>query len=76
MFHNLNLHIIQFPSKRYGFVGTVPAALGDITVATVSDIMGGRAFDRNGETVTVKFPSFTTRDEAVAHAATRGFEVR
>lgn len=68
------LHVIQFPSGRYGFVGSVPKALGDIVPATRSDVMGGRAFrNEYGEIVTVKFPSFSTEDEARDFASYHGF---
>lgn len=73
MFGNLGLHVIQFPSKRFGFVGSIPAALGD--PATAEDRARSRAIYRVGADEIV-FPTFDARDAAVAHAATRGYEVR
>ena len=36
-------HLIQYPSGRFGYVGSVPTSLSDMVPATVSDIMAGRA---------------------------------
>ena len=78
MFGNLGVHIIQYPTGRFGFVGTLPGILGDIVPATTADVMGGRAHEHphTGEIVTIKFPSFETRDAAIAHATSRGVAVR
>ena len=66
-------NIIQFPSGRFGFVGNLPAPLGDKVSATKEDVMAGRAWrDEDGTTVTIKFPSFTTREEAIEHMRSRG----
>lgn len=68
MLANLELHIIQFPSGCWGYVGSIPMALGQIVKATRSDVMGGRAWrNPNGDMVTVKFPTFTTEAQAHAH---------
>lgn len=62
------LTIIQFPSGKYGYVGSIPLQLGSEIRATRSDIMGGRAFrNGKGEIVTIKFPSFETREDAQLH---------
>ena len=78
MFGNLGVHVIEFPSKRFGFVGTLPAALGTVVPASTADVMGGRAFrdPGTGEAVTVKFPSFETRVEAIEYAELKGVSVR
>lgn len=76
MFQNLGLHVISFPTGRFGFRGTVPGLLGTMVPATTDDIMGGRAFTHNGKTVTTKFPSFETREAAIQFAKDRGCEVR
>ena len=69
MFGNLGVHIIQYPTGRWGFVGTLPTSLGFVVEATTADIMAGRAetnpFD--GKAYTVKFPSFASQGEAQAH---------
>jgi len=76
-FDRLGIHVIQFPSKRWGFVGTLPAALGDVVPASTADVMGGRAYTApDGQIVTVKFPSFATEAEARAHTAARGVACR
>jgi hypothetical protein len=69
---SLGIHIISFPSGRFGYVGTLPRVLGSEQPASGSDIMGGRAY-RNaaGDTVVTKFPSFVTAADAVAHARSR-----
>ena len=77
MFGNLGVHVIDFPSGRFGFVGTLPAALGNPVTASRADIMAGRAFTApSGEVLTMAFPSFETRDAAVAYATARGITVR
>jgi len=69
---NLGLHIIQFPSKRFGFVGTIPAILGHEVPATTAAVMGGRSFfNAEGNLVEIKFPSFETEAEAKAFIASK-----
>ena len=63
---NLGVHVIQFPSGRYGFVGTLPSSLG-IPATSAADAMSGRK---------TKFPSFETRQDAIDHAASQGVTVR
>lgn len=73
MFKNLPLCVIQFPSGRYGYVGSVPMTLGTMVPATQSDVMGGRAVrDDSGALVAPKFPTFETANEAVEFAEFRG----
>jgi len=70
MFGNLGVHVIQFPSKRFGFVGTLPVALASIRAATTADVMGGRAYiNDHGALVAPHFPVFATEAEARAFAA-------
>ena len=70
------LHIIKNPAGTYSFVGSIPSELGNIVPANTSDIMGGRAWkDEEGELVTVKFPVFKTREDALHHAKFYGYEV-
>ena len=74
---SLGLHIIQFPSKKWGYVGSVPRALGDPVEATKSDVMSGRAYRAgDGRLMTLRFPAFDTREEAEAFAETRGVTAR
>lgn len=77
MFGNVGLHVIKFPSGRFGFVGSIPTELGTEVPATTAAVMGCRSH-RNvaGDLVEWKFPVFDTREAAVAFAADRGFEVR
>lgn len=75
---NTPCYVIDYPSGRFGFVGMIPAVLGDVVAATRDDIMAGRAFTRpsDGATVTLKFPSFESQDAAIAFAADRGVTVK
>jgi hypothetical protein len=69
MFGNLGIHIIQYPTGRYGFVGTLTPTLGTVVPANLDDIMAGRAATNphDGKAYTVKFPTFETHYEAQAH---------
>ena len=62
-------HIIQYPSKRFGYVGSVPTTLADEVPATQADIMGGRSKD--GKTA-FKFRTHDTIEDAVADAQKSG----
>lgn len=73
MLGGMGLHVIQFPSKRFGFVGTVPVTLATLVPATTAGVMGQRAFnDETGRLVEPCFPTFDTREEAVYFAALAG----
>lgn len=72
MFGNLGLHIIQFPSKRFGFVGAIPTSLGTEVPATQAAVMGGRAhYNASGVLVEWNFPAFDTEAEARAFAVSK-----
>jgi hypothetical protein len=74
MFGNLGLHVIKFPSGRFGFVGSIPLALGYDVPATTAAIMGGRTYtNAAGECVERKFPTFETETEAREFAKSKGF---
>lgn len=72
---NLGLHVISFPSGRFGYVGNIPHALCESVPANVSAVCGGRAFrdPDTGELREWKAPSFPTQAEAVEFAKGRGF---
>jgi len=73
MLGNLGCHLMHFPSGRFGYVGTIPTALGETAPASTSDVMGGRAFkDESGAILTWKFPTFPTAEEAIDHAKAKG----
>ena len=72
MFGKMGLHIIKFPSGRFGFVGDIPYCLGKEVKATRSDIMGGRAYNTIEELKTIRFPVFETREEARVFALEKG----
>jgi hypothetical protein len=77
MFGNLGLHAMQFPSGKFGYVGSIPTALGIQVPATTAAVMGQRAFrNEAGEIVEWKFPVFDSLQEAVDFAFAKGFEVR
>lgn len=76
MFGNLGVHILKNPAGTYHFVGTLPTKLGNVRIATTSDVMAGRSyFNEHGTQVAVHFPVFPTSDEAKVHAAARGVAV-
>lgn len=75
--HKLGLHVIKFPSGRWGFVGSIPAALGEEVPASRSAILGCRTHTgHDGRPMEWKFPSFDTEEAAVSFAASRGHEAR
>lgn len=67
------VHLIKYPTGRFGFVGSLPPALGNVVEATTADVMAGRACEigLNRIALTVKFPSFETAAAAWAHAESR-----
>jgi hypothetical protein len=71
---NVSLHINQFPSGRFGYVGSIPTDLGEKVPADRAAILGCRSFrdPETGESMMWKFPSFDTLEEAIAHAKDRG----
>lgn len=74
---NMGLHVMKNPAGTFSYVGTIPANLGKAVVATMADIMGGRA-QRNphtGEAMVLKFPVFKTRKEAIHFASFHGHNV-
>ena len=74
MFRNLGLHIIKFPSGRFGFVGSIPGALGHEVAASRAAVMGCRSYyNAAGELVEMKFPTFESEQEARDFAASKGF---
>ena len=71
------LHIIKYPTGRYGYVGSVPTVLATVVPANRSAVMGGRSFrGGDGKQYTHKWPVFETRAEAVEHAARFGFTLK
>jgi len=77
MFGNLGLHIIRFPSGRYGFVGSIPVALGEQIPASTSAVLGCRAFRNDaGDLVEWKFPTFDTEQSARDFAMSRNCQIR
>lgn len=76
MFGKLGLHVIKFPSGKYGYVGSVPAALGAEIPASRAAVMGQRSFyNAAGELCEIKFPVFESEAEAKAFAAAKGFAI-
>jgi hypothetical protein len=76
MFGNLGLHIIKYPTGRYGYVGRIPTVLATQVPASTAAVMGQRSFYNDaGELVEWKFPVFDTEQEAIAFAKAKGCEV-
>lgn len=74
--HRLGLHVICFPSGRWGYVGSIPTALGTEVPATRADVMGCRSHINDaGDLVAWKFPTFDTETEARTFAADKGCPV-
>jgi hypothetical protein len=59
-----SLHVIQFPSGKFGYVGQVPVTIGYIEAGLK---FGGRFGP--------KTRTFETKDEAIIFATEKGFEV-
>ena len=74
MFGKLGLHVIKFPSGKFGYVGSVPGELGTEVPASRAAVMGQRSFyNAAGELVEMKFPVFESESEAKAFAKSKGF---
>ncbi len=69
---NLGLHVIQYPSGRFGYVGTVPDAIAYEPGATQEQINNGKQF---GERFGPKKITFSSQEEATKYAKDRGFDV-
>jgi hypothetical protein len=77
MFGNLGLHIIKYPTGRFGYVGSVPTALASIVPMTQAGALGSRAFKNEaGEWVEYQFPVFETELAAREFAASKGFKIK
>lgn len=79
-FRMLGLHVIKYPSGRYGFVGSVPQVLAhegspeDLATARTSGPgLARKIAERNGRTF--KTLAWDTEADAVAFAKARGIEV-
>ena len=74
---NMGCHVIEFPSKRWGYVGSIPVTLGTEIPATKDDVMGCRTHrNADGDIVVWKFPTFASKAEATEFAAARGVSVK
>ena len=76
MLSNMGLHVILNPAGSYSFVGSVPMDLGDRVKPTSSDIMAGRTYRDDDGVFAVKFPAFTTLQDAKNHAGKHGYAIR
>ena len=69
----MSLHIIQFPSGRWGYVGRVPVNLATAIPATTQAVLGCRAWrNEAGDIMEWKFPTFDTAADAVTFAQGKG----
>lgn len=66
------VHIIRYPTGRFGFVGAVPIALMNTVDATRSDVMGGRAFWEDAVLKTQKGRSYANVADALGDARSVG----
>ncbi len=69
---NLGLHVIQFPSGKFGYVGSVPADIYYVDGATDKQIADAKQF---GESFGPKRRIFATREDAVDFATSKGYQV-
>lgn len=70
------LHIIQYPSGKFGFVGSVPETLGFYTEdIKQADVLSGRVKEIGGVRKALRFPSFDTKQDAVNYAFRKGVEI-
>ena len=77
MLNNLPLIVMQFPTGKWGYRGSIPRCLGNDVAPTIDDIMGGRYYTNEaGETVTTKFPVFASKRDALDHAFHNGIIIR
>ena len=75
MNNRFGLHVIQYPSGTYGFVGSVPAQLAFVTKAgnAVTDAEVGSQLQLPASYRTIKSRSFVSADAAWFEAARLGF---
>lgn len=69
---NLGLHVIQYQSGRFGYVGTVPDEIAYEPGATQEQINNGKRF---GGRFGPKTITFSSKEEATQYAKDRGFDV-
>lgn len=72
----IGLHVIQFPSGRFGYVGSVPASCCKRIQADRSAILGCRAIREGDELVEYRTMVFETQKEAISHAKSCGYEAK
>lgn len=72
---NLGLHVIEYPSGRFGFVGSVPSKLAYVTKAgnfvTDAEVEANMRLPASARMI--KTRSFESADEAWLEAARLGF---
>ena len=67
------LHVIEFPSGRFGYVGSLPTCLAEPMPASTAAVLGCRAWrDSAGKLMEWKFPTFATLESAIAFANSKG----
>jgi hypothetical protein len=71
---HVSLHIIEFPSGRFGYVGSIPTDICEQVPADRAAILGQMAFSdpETNDPMMWKAPSFETVEAAIAHAKDRG----
>lgn len=74
MLGNLGTHIMQFPTGKWGYVGSIPLELGELILADTAGILGCRVVghDSEGKPLMFKSPLFTTEEQAREHAKNKG----
>jgi hypothetical protein len=70
----IGLHVIKFPSGRFGYVGSLPTSCCRRVKATMSGIMGGRAIREGKGLFEYSSMVFGTQKEAIEHATSLGLD--
>lgn len=70
------LHVIQFPSGKFGYVGSIPSELGYYTEELrQSDWLAGNIKEIDGVNKALRFPVFVSESDAIAYAESKGFKL-
>ena len=68
----LGLHVIKFPSGKFGYVGSVPVEIAYIDGSTQEDINKGLVY---GQRFGAKTRVFDTMQAAIEYAQSKGYVV-
>jgi hypothetical protein len=75
MLNITNCHIMKFPSGKWGYVGAVPLALGELIPADIHAVLGCRTIPGENGPMMFKAKTFETEVEARNYAKIQGVEL-